>query len=119
MTTISHSTGVIVPQVVDGYEAARELRTVVHDVINRSNPDVTLRGPGLRSGQLQLVFALEVDAVAAFAALSIPQVLTLTDPDRPSIGMQFVAAGGDLTVGLDDETRDVWIVNVPFREVAP
>lgn len=119
MTTITHSAGVIVPDVVDGYEASREARTIVHDIINRSNPDVTLRAPGLRRGNLSCVFAVEASAQAAYAVLGVPQVLTLVDVDRTSIGMSFVVAGGDLTIGLDDETRDVWIVAVPFVEVLP
>lgn len=119
MTSIIHSTGVIVPQVVNGYEASREARTVVNAVLNRSNPDVTLRDPGPRSGSLALVFATENAAQDAFAVLGTRQVFTLADPDRLSIGMSFVVADGDLTIGLDADTREVWIVTVPFVEVLP
>lgn len=118
-TTITHSTGTILPTVVNGYEASRESRTIVHPILNRSNPDVTFRAPGLRRGSLVCVFATETAAVAAFAVLSVPQVLTLSDTSAPSVAMSFVVAEGDLNVALDPETRVVWLVTVPFVEVLP
>lgn len=119
MTTITHSTGAITPELIDGYEAKREARTIVHPILNRSNPDITLRAPSLRSGEFRCLFPVQADAVAAFAVLSIPQVLTLNDADVPAVAMSFVVAEGDLTIALDDETRDVWWVTVPFVEVTP
>lgn len=119
MTTITHSTGVITPTVVDGWSASREARTKVHDILGRSDPDVTLRPAGLRAGTLKLVFATEQAAADAVAVLAVPQVLTLADADRPSLAGRFVAADGTIELQLDDETRDVWIVTCPFREVAP
>lgn len=118
-STITHSTGTISPTVINGYEATREARSVVHQILNRSDPDVTLRAPGLRRGALKCVFATEAEAVSAFGVLSIPQVLVLNDSTAPSIGMSFVVADGDLHVTLDPETRVVWIVTVPFVEVSP
>jgi len=117
-TTITHSAGVITPELVDGYEATREVRTVVHDIINRTNPDVTFRAPGPRSGSLRCLFPVQADAIAAYGVLSTPQVFTLTDPDVPAVGMSFIVAGGDLTIALDDNTRGVWWVTAPFVEVA-
>lgn len=117
MTTITHSGGVITPTIVDGYTARREARTIVHPIVNRSAPDITLRAAGLRTGSLSCVFALEVDALAAFAVLAAPQVLTLADQDR-AIGMTFVVADGDLDIALDDATRNAWVITVPFVEVA-
>lgn len=119
MATITHSTGTITPEAVNGYSASREARTVVHPILNRSNPDITFRAPGLRKGTLTCVFAVEADALAAFGVFSTPQVLTLTDPDVPTVGMLFVAADGDLTITLDDKTSVVWLVQVPFQEVSP
>lgn len=118
MTTISHAGGVITPTIVDGYQARREARTIVHPIVNRSNPDVTLRAAGLRVGQLRCVFAVEAAAVDAFNVFAVPQVFALTDPDR-AIGMSFVVADGEIEIGLDDETRDVWVIVVPFVEVTP
>ncbi|NYF29232.1 MULTISPECIES: hypothetical protein [unclassified Microbacterium] len=117
MTTITHASGTIVPTVVDGYEASSEARSIVHTVMGRTDPDITLRPAGMRTGTLSLVFATRAAAWAAFAILRVPQVLTLTDPDVPEVGMSFVVAGGSISMGLDDETRSVWTVSVPFHEV--
>lgn len=118
MTTITHSAGVMTPTVVDGYKAARSPRTILHPILGREGDDVTFRPAGLRKGTLRLVFALEADAHAAVAVLATPQVLTLDDPDI-NITMSFVVAEDDIAPELDDETRKVWIVSTPFREVMP
>lgn len=119
MTTITHDGGVITPTIVDGWSAAREVRTIAHTILGRPDPDVTFRPAGLRAGTLRLVFAAEAAAAAASDALATPQVLTIVDADRSHLAMSFVVTGGDLSVTLDDETRDVWIVEVPYREVSP
>jgi hypothetical protein len=118
MTTIAHSTGVITPTIVDGYRAARTPRTILHPILGRADDDVTFRPASLRKGTLSLVFATEAAANSAAAALAIPQVLTLADPDI-TIGMTFVVSDEDTEIELDDETRDAWILTVPFREIAP
>lgn len=120
MTTITHSTGVITPTIVDGYSAARTPRTILHPILGRADDDVTFRPAALRKGSLTLVFALEADARNAADILAIPQLLTLSDPDI-DIAMSFVLSedAGDLEISLDDETRDAWVLTVPFREVSP
>jgi hypothetical protein len=105
------------PILVDGYETTRAARSVVHTVVGRTFPDVTLRAPGPRRGALRMLFATEAEAVRAFAILSEPRAFTLSEPDLPGIGMRFVVADGDLSAGLDDTTRRVWWVRVPFVEV--
>jgi len=111
----------VVPELVDGYEAAREVRNVVHPVLNRSNPDVALRQPGLRAGRFRCLFPAQEDALDAYARLSVPQVFTIADPDVEAVDMSFVVGpeGESLTIGLDDATRSVWWVTVPFVEVTP
>lgn len=117
MSTITHAAGVIVPVVAGGWEATRPARSVVHEVLGRSDPDVTLRPAGTRRGTLRLVFAAEADAADASVVLGRGEVFTFADPDRGTLGMSFVVADGDVSLSLDDETRDVWIVLVPFVEV--
>lgn len=116
-SVIIHSTGTITPNVINGFVATREARSIVHTILGRSDPDVTFRPVGLRAGTLTLVFADGSAASSAEAALIVPQVLTLTDPDVPEVGMSFVVAEGDIVSRLDDGTQKVWIVEVPFREV--
>lgn len=119
MTTITHSAGVITPRLVIGWETSRPVRTIVHSVLGRTDPDITLRGVGLRAGTLRLLFSTGAEATAAGAVFATPQTLTLTDTDVPAIGMAFVVAGGDLAAQLDPETRRLWTLAVPFQEVAP
>lgn len=115
-TVITHSSGVITPTAVDGYESARTPRTIVHTILGRSDPDITLRPAGLRSGTLTLVFATGAEASGAEAVLRTPEVFALTNPDVPEMAMSFVVAEGDLRTVLGD-TRQSWNVDVPFREV--
>lgn len=119
MTTITHSTGQIVPTIVDGYEARREVRNVIHPILGNESPSVTFRPAGLRRGSLRCVFADRVAAQAAFGVLATGQVFTLADADVPTLDMSFVVDEGDLTIHLDDLTRSAWVVTVPFQEVAP
>lgn len=119
MTTITHSAGVVTPRLIDGYQARRETRTVVHDVLDRTAPDVTLRAPGPRVGSLRCLFPVQADAIAAFDVLGRREVFVLADADVPTVDMSFVVSGGDLGIELDDETRDLWWLVVPFVEVSP
>lgn len=114
-STISHATGTIAPLAIDGYEASIEMRSRVHVVMGRRDPDITRRPAGLRTGTLSLVFASRSEAWAAVAALSVPQVLTLTDAEVPQIGMSFFIADAALVPRFDD--RIGWTLAVPFQEV--
>jgi hypothetical protein len=115
-STVTHSTGTITPTAIEGYESEREAYTVVGDILNRSNPDVTFRAFGLRTGSFRLIFADEAAALAAEAALSVPQVLTINNPDVASLVMSFVIAGGSLSLQQDTH---FWRLLVPFHEVTP
>lgn len=109
----------VTPLLVDGYEATRDARSVVHEVAGKTFPDVTLRPAGSRRGRLRMLFATETDATAAYAALSAQRVFMLTEADLPGIEMRFVIADGEMLIGLDDEGRRRWWVEVPFVEVSP
>lgn len=110
----------IAPIVVDGYESQRTSGNVVHNIVGRSSPDVTLGPASLRTGTLELVFPDELDAKAAEDAHALPVAFTLSSDDRSTIEMYYVVNNNDrVRRALDDETREVWIVSVPFQEVAP
>ena len=119
MTTITHSTGVITPLLVLGWSAARRSHSLVHPVLGRTDPDVTLRPAGMRTGTLTMLFANAADAAAAEAVFAVAQRLTLADPDVAAVAMTFVVAEGDIAAVLDPETRVRWTLAVPFQEVAP
>lgn len=119
MTTLSNGTTTITPTTVDGYEALQEARTIAHTIIGRAADDFTLRPAGPRTGTLKLVFDDAASADEARTLHAGVHVWTLVDPDVSTIGMQYVVEGGSISPALDDETRAVWIVSVPFREVLP
>jgi hypothetical protein len=118
VTTLSNGTATITPDAVDGYDAEQEARTISHEIIGRTDDDVTFRPAGPRSGALRLVFGSEADADEARALHAAPAVWTLTNPGRPTLGMLYVVANGSIGITLD-ATRAAWVVTVPFREVAP
>lgn len=119
MSTITHSTGTITPRLILGWEATRPARSLVHEVLGRADPDITLRPAGVRSGTLRLLFTTGAEASAAAAVFAIAQTLTITDPDVAQVGMSFVVAEGDIVAQLDPETRRLWTLDVAFQEVAP
>ncbi|WP_217584865.1 hypothetical protein [Microbacterium sp. GbtcB4] len=121
MTTITHTAGTITPELIDGYQASRTTRSIVHDILNRPNPDITFRPAGLRRGEFRCLFMDQADALSAYAALSVPQVLSISDADVPAIDMSFVIGpeGEQLDIELDDDTRSAWWIVVPFVEVIP
>jgi hypothetical protein len=118
MATITDGTTVITPELVLGYETTQASRNIVHEVLGRPDPDVTLAPAGTRSGTLSLFFLTEADAEAARVLHTAASTFTLTDADRPAMGMVYVTAGA-ITVTLDDQTRERWTVAVEYREVLP
>lgn len=109
---------VVVPTVVDGYTSTREAQSLAHPILGRPDPEVTLREAALRSGTLTLLFPDEDDSAAAELAFSQPGVWQMVDDDRDTVGMSFVVAGGAITRELHDETRNDWLLTIPYREVS-
>lgn len=102
------------PTLVLGYQTARESQNVVHDIIG-GGIAVTLIRPRPRSGTLELFFT---DEAAAFAALELharETSFTLSDTDRPRIGMTYVVDGATNMRLTEDRKR--WEVSVDFQEV--
>lgn len=122
-TIITIGASVIAPAAVEGYESARPGGVLVHEILGRANPDVTLRVAGLRTGRLRLVFVganAEADSLAAETAHSGAVVASLTSTDRPSVPMSYVVPStGSVTRSLSTTTRAAWAVEVDFQEVTP
>lgn len=104
----------ISPRLILGWDASAESQNVVHDIIG-GGIAVTLIRPRPTSGTLPLFFTEEA---AAFAALEIHKretSFTLTDTDRPVIGMRYVL-DGSVSIQLTDD-RKRWLVNVDYQVV--
>ncbi len=117
-TTISDGTDTLTATVMDGYSATRQSRNVVHRILGSNAPAVSLREAGLRSGTHRLMFTSQTVAESAVAMLSSAAEVTLADTDRANVGMTLVVSG-NLTIELDDETRDLWVVEFDYQETAP
>lgn len=118
MTTISNGSTTITPSLVLGYTARRATRNVVHQVIGRPDPDVTLREAASRTGTLRLLFTTETAAHDAVEALASADVWALSEDDLTTIDMRFVASG-EIEKALDDRTRTIWTVTADYTEVLP
>lgn len=116
-TTITRDATSLTPRLVLGYKSEREARNLIHTVIGRPDPEVTMKAAGLRTGTLEFLMLTLTDALAMESLHTGLGVLTLTDDDRPGLNMSYVASG-KIEVELDDETRSLWVVRVDFHEVA-
>jgi hypothetical protein len=114
--TVATRTASSTPLLVNGFETRRDTRSVLHTVMGRTDPDVTLLPATLRIGTLRLLFDNETDAAEADAMHAQPQVFTFRDSDLSSVDMKYVVSGA-VTRSLDDASRSLWTVGVDFQEV--
>jgi hypothetical protein len=116
-TTISDGTTTIAPELVLGYETSQAGGNLIHAVLGRRDPDVTLREAGLRAGTLQLFFLTEVEAEACRVLHSAAAVFAYTADDNTTTSMNYVVDPGGISTKLDDSTRRRWVVSVGYQEV--
>lgn len=112
-------TDVITPDVVHGYEAAREIRTVVHPRLGTGQVSVSLIEAGPRAGVLELVFPDPIEAATALAVFGQEALFTFADTEATELDMLFAVAGGRGLGTRLNETRELTILSVPFVEVVP
>lgn len=115
--TITSGSYTLEPFAVTGYDSARLSGNIVHQILGKSEPDITLRPAALRTGTLNLAFDDETDsaeAVTAHATSTDPFTLTTA---LGTVDMTYVVAG-DIRRTLD-ETRKVWTVAVSYQEINP
>ena len=113
--TITGYGDTIQPDLVMEYSTARDSRNVYHDVVGKSEQDVSLEVDGKRYGTLKLFFSARADAVDAFAALAQGVPYEFADTDIPQVGMRF-ARNGPIKLELTDD-RNHWIVDMEYREI--
>ena len=102
--------------VVFPYTAPREIRNILHPVLNSSDVNVTYKPSKLRAGRLNLLFATAAHAATAVTFLDTPYTFTLT-ADVSQASMTFALAPGDLDPKPEPGT-DKWLIEVPFQEVS-
>lgn len=115
-TTITTGSTTITPLLVTGWQASQESRNIVHTIIGRSSPDVTLKTANMRTGTLEMLFGTAADADEARTLHVEAAVFTLTSSELSQVNMAYVVAGSISSI-LEDETRRLWTISVDFQEV--
>lgn len=109
-------TEAVQPTLIDGYSADRVSRHRFVDIVGSDSQDVYVYPAGLRSGSIVAVFAVEADAHRLADWLAGTYPVEFASTERPVLDMTFLA-NGRITVALDDQTREVWLVTTQFQEV--
>lgn len=109
--------GAITFELITGYSAEAQDRTIVHPILGSSGSDIVERPAGLRSGRMELLIEGRAAAFAAFTAFGTPQTFTLL-ADMSELSMDFKRTGGAPEIELEDETRAMWLVRFPWMEIA-
>lgn len=116
MPTITRGATTITPSLILGYSAETYSRNVIHEILGRPDPDVSLRDDTLRSGTLRLLFEFEADAIEALELHATAGTLTLSYPEISSTDMTYVRRDR-MTLSLDLATLTYWVLEVGFQEV--
>lgn len=115
--TLSSGTAIVAPELILEYRADQLSGNVFHRIIGKASPDVSLADDGPREGVLRCFFPTAAEADAARAALATAAVWTLSDPDVPLVNMTF-ARRERMTIQLEEETREHWLLDIGYQEVA-
>ncbi|HTN57522.1 MAG TPA: hypothetical protein VL043_04590 [Protaetiibacter sp.] len=114
-STISDGVTTVLLDAVDGFEGSSEARTIAHTTF--AGVAFTLRPAAPEAGVLTCVVESDAAAAQLYEIARTGSVLTLAT-DRAGVGMDFAVVEGEVTRALDD-TRTVWVIEIPFQEVAP
>lgn len=121
MGLITAGEDTIAPQSITGVSEWRSAGNIVHPIIGRPSPDVTLRPAVMRAGKMTLGFtgpAAEADSNTAVGLLAAGSVFALSNDARTSFDMWFVVAENGRIVRELNLTRTAWTVAVDYQEVA-
>jgi hypothetical protein len=99
------------------YSTAWRSRNIVHDLIG-GGIAVSLIAPRPRGGTLDLLYPDEETAYAAVTLHLEETAFTLSETDRPHVSMTYVL-DGEVTIRLDEDTLEMFVVSVGFQEVIP
>jgi hypothetical protein len=117
-TTITTGSTVITPEIITAWNTAQETRNVIHDIIGRQDPDVTLQPASTRNGTLEMVFTNSSDAETARNAF-VNGTTFLIESDLTWLDGLTVVMNGSISAALEDTTRNLWTISADFVEVTP
>ena len=118
--TITGGSTPINPSIILGLSEQIPGGTVVHPILGRIDPDVTLRPAAVRTGTLELGFTASNAETASFAAVNALRSAAVfrLAAERGTLAMAFVVPeNGRIERRLDDTTRSAWTVTVDYQEV--
>lgn len=118
MATITAGTLTFSPQLITAWETSQDSRNVVHAIIGRADPDVTLKPASTRTGTLEMLFLSASAANTARGILGAGAIFTISDSETWLDGFNFVMSG-TISAALEDETRQLWSVTADYTEVIP
>lgn len=114
ITSGIHST---TPLFVKSWETSQATRNVIHNIVGKSEPDITLKPAGLRTGTFELFYASQEDAENARAVLSLPTVFLVSSDDETWLNdFKFVSVDS-ISAALDETDLTSWHFSVGFQEV--
>jgi hypothetical protein len=102
--------------VLSPFETSSVSRNVVHPLIG-GGLVVSLVAPMPRSGSFEALYATEAEAFACAALHEHETSFALDESDRPHIAMTYVLDGSGVSVRLDEDTLDLWVVTVAYQAV--
>lgn len=114
--TVTTPTGTFTPVLWMEYASTTQQSHRVYE--SPGQPAVVVYGTQQRARAvtLSLLFKSEDESRACELAHAVAGVCMISDPDRLTHAMRYVAAG-QVTRTLDPETADVWIVQIDAMEV--
>ena len=105
------------PDLVFPWATEQASGNIFHDISGAATPWISLQGAHARTGELHCFYVSETNANTARTLFSTADTFTLTYAERPSIEMTF-AVDGSVTMELDADTSEHWVVRFGYREVA-
>lgn len=117
-TTITTGATVITPEIITGWNTSQDSRNVIHEIIGRQDPDVTLQAAATRTGTLEMVFTSASAAETARQAF-VNGTTFLIESDLTWLDGLTVVMNGSISTALEDVTRELWTISADFQEVTP
>ncbi|AOX46704.1 hypothetical protein [Microbacterium sp. BH-3-3-3] len=118
-TLITVGDATIAPQQVMSITSEQASGTIIHPILGRAYPDVTIRPAGLRTGTIEMGFYgpnSEAESATARALIAAGGIFTIASEERATLSMTCVASGR-ISLTLEDVTRDAWVLAVDYQEV--
>lgn len=115
-TLIFNNEALIQPVMLLEYETETESNNVLHRIIGKGEPDVSLADDTTKMGTLHLFFDTKADAWEAFTLLRDTSIWTLSDTDHEEINMDF-ARQARMKLRLDSVSRRRWIIEMDYQEI--